>query len=323
MAPPAVARPVLGIDVGGTKILGRAFDPAAPEVVLASARVATPRGAAAIMASVVAVVERLVADPGVADPAAIGIGIAGLVDRAGRLRFAPNLPGVTELDVGAALAGPGLPVTVENDATCATWAELRAGAARGATDAVLVTLGTGIGGGLVVAGDLVRGRSGFAGEPGHMMVDPDGPSCPCGRRGCWERFASGAGLARLALEAVEAGRAPGLLDRVDGDTTAIRGEHVTAAAAEGDAGAIEVLSAFAWWVAVGVVNLVDVCDPEVVVIGGGLADAGDLLLDPVRGHFADLVLGHGHRPPTRIVAAALGSSAAAVGAGLLAVERRS
>ena len=198
-------------------------------------------------------------------------------------------------------------MSVDNDANCATLAEHRVGAGIGATDLVLVTLGTGIGGGVIAGGELQRGAAGFAGEPGHMVVDPNGPPCPCGRRGCWERYASGSGLGRLARDAAHVGRADAVVALAGGDPEDVRGEHVTTAAADGDADAIEVLRDFAWWVALGVSNLENLLDPEVVVIGGGLAEAGELLLAPTREAYATLVLGYEHRPPVRIVGAELGA----------------
>ncbi len=325
--------PVVGVDLGGTKVLALALAPGVgrdgslrPGQVLASRRTDTPRGGPAVaeaivdaIAGAVSALDGELVSGGGAPAAAVGIGAAGLVDLGGVLRFAPNLPGVVDLDLNTELAGRlGRPVVVDNDASCAAWAEHELGAAAGATTSVLVTLGTGIGGGLVVDGVVQRGAFGFAGEPGHMLVDPHGPPCPCGRRGCWERFASGSGLGRLARDAAAAGRADGIVERAGGDAEAVRGEHVTAAASDGDDDARRVLAEFAWWVAVGVANLVDLLDPEVVVVGGGLADAGDLLLDPVREAYAGLVLAHDHRPAARIVAAALGSDAGAVGAALLA-----
>jgi glucokinase len=320
----ASSRLVAGIDVGGTKIFGRVLDPEDPRRGLVDVRVDTPRGAGAIAAALVDVVtdlrERMVSS-GQGDLAGVGVGIAGLVDREGILRFAPNLPGVVGFDVGRPLAAAtDLVVAVDNDANCATLAENRVGAGMGAFDLVLVTLGTGIGGGVIAGGELQRGAAGFAGEPGHMVVDPNGPPCPCGRRGCWERYASGSGLGRLARDAAYAGRAEAVVALAGGDPEDVRGEHVTTAAADGDADAIAVLRDFAWWVALGVSNLENLLDPEVVVIGGGLAEAGELLLAPTREAYATLVLGYEHRPPVRIVGAELGAEAGAIGAGLLALE---
>jgi glucokinase len=182
---------------------------------------------------------------------------------------------------------------------------------------VLVTLGTGIGGGVVAGGVLVRGANGFAGEVGHIVVDPDGPPCPCGKRGCWERFASGSGLARLGRLAADADRAHRVLALAGGDAADVRGEHVTAAAAEGDADAAAVLADFGWWVALGLSNLAEIFDPEAFVLGGGLVEVGPLLLEPVRAAFAGMVTGGRHRPPIAIVPAALGERAGAIGAASL------
>lgn len=281
---------------------------------MAEHRVATPVGAAAVLESLAETAAAL------GPASAIGVGVPGLVDMAGVLRFAPNLAGVADLDVRGGLSArfPGVPVRVDNDATAAGWAEVCAGAARGATDAVLVTLGTGIGGGVIAGGRVVRGAHGFAGEIGHMIVDPDGPPCPCGQRGCWERVASGSALGELARE--EALARPGcrMAALAGGDPGAVRGEHATTAAAEGDGAALAVMDAFARSVALGLVNLANVFDPAVIVLGGGLVEAGQTLLAPVRRAFTQMVLGGAHRPPVAIVAAALGERAGAIGAALLA-----
>lgn len=317
----STANLVAGVDVGGTKILARVVDPRRPLDALATARVDTPRGADRIVAAIVELVDRAAGLAATDAVAAIGVGAAGLVSRSGILRTAPNLPGVAELDLrGALAAATGIGVVVENDATCAMVAEHRAGAATGAAHACLVTLGTGIGGGLVVDGRLVRGADGLAGEPGHMVVDPSGPPCPCGRRGCWERFASGSGLGRLAREAAEAGRADRVVALAGGDTEDVRGEHLTRAALEGDPDALEVMREFAWWVALGLANLATLLDTQVMVIGGGLAAAGPLLLDPAREAFAAHLLGGNHRPPVEVVLAELGPDAGAIGAAFLAAD---
>jgi glucokinase len=304
-----------GIDVGGTKCLGVVLDPDGR--VVAERRAPTPRGASALLEAVVGLARALQEAAG--PVGAVGCGVPGLVDADGRLRFAPNLAGVDGLAVRAELSARlGVPVQVDNDATCAAWGEREAGAGRWADHMVLVTLGTGIGGGLVRGGVLDRGANGFAGEVGHMVVDPHGPPCPCGKRGCWERFASGSGLGRLGRDAAEAGRAPRLVELAGGDPTAVRGEHVTRAAAEGDDGAREVMRSFAWWVALGLSNLANALDPELFVVGGGLVEAGDVLLAPVREAFAALVEAAAHRPEVPILPAALGERAGAVGAALLA-----
>jgi glucokinase len=210
-------------------------------------------------------------------------GAPGLVDRNGVLRAAPNLIGVAEMPIRDMLVERlGVPVTVDNDATCATEAEWRHGAATGASDALLITLGTGIGGGVVSGGVLQRGANGFMSEPGHMVVDPNGPPCVCGRRGCWERYASGSGLGHLAREAAIAGQLADVVALAGGDAEAVRSEHLIRAASEGNPGAIAVLDAFAWWVALGLVNLANLLDPALIVVGGGLIEAAELLLEPIR-----------------------------------------
>jgi glucokinase len=322
----------IGIDVGGTKILGLAVDGAG--AVLAEAKAPTPRllapagtagpGGDAVVDAIAVVAERVLETlarvPGADPVSAVGVGVPGLVDDAGRLRFAPNLPGGEGLDVGGRVAQrlPGFTVVVDNDATCAVIGEWIYGAAAGATDAVVVTLGTGIGGGLVVNNRVARGALGFAGEIGHMVVDPSGPACPCGKRGCWERFASGSGLGRLAREAAHAGRLDEVLRRAGGNPEAVRGEDVTAAAAAGDPGARAVLDELGWWLALGLANLANILDPSVFVLGGGLVDALDLVIIPVRAAFDDLVEGREGRPEVMIRRAALGERAGAVGAGVLA-----
>ena len=308
---------VAGIDVGGTKCLALAVD--GEGSVLGEVRVPTPPsdGLVGTLGGLVAELESSLGR----SMAGVGVGAPGLVDQHGVLRAAPNVPGTVELAVGPRLASlTERPVQVDNDATCATEAEWRLGAARGATDAVMVTLGTGIGAGLVCGGQLQRGRHGFAGEVGHMVVDPDGPRCPCGRRGCWERYASGSGLRRLAREAAEAGQLAHVVAQAGGDPDGVMGEQVVAAAREGDAEALDVIERFAWWVGLGLVNLTNVLDPEVLVIGGGLARAGDVVLEPVRRAFAELLYAPGHRTHPRIVLATLGERAGALGAALLAGE---
>lgn len=283
---------------------------------LAEHRVPTPRGGDAVVAAIVDVARELRRP----DVVAVGAGVPGFVDRSGVLRFAPNLPGVRDLPVGRLVAeATGLPVRVDNDATCALWGEHLRGACAGVDDAVLVTLGTGIGGGLLLDGRLIRGAHGFAGEPGHMVVDHDGIPCVCGRSGCWERYASGSGLGRIARELTDGGGGRRLVELAGGDPLDVRGEHVSIAAAEGDAEALELFERLGDWFAIGLVNLVHILDVSRCVIGGGLIEAGPLLLDPVRRAFQARVVAPDHRPHVDIVAAELGEHAGAIGAGLLAL----
>jgi glucokinase len=239
------------------------------------------------------------------------------------LHAAPNLPDIHNLAIKALLEERlQLPVQVDNDATCAAWGERELGAAKGSDDVVVVTLGTGIGGGLVLDGHLYRGAHGFAGEVGHIKVDPAGPPCPCGGRGCWERYASGSALGRFGREAGEGGRAVRVVELAGGDFHDVRGEHVGAAAREGDPEALELMDRYAWWVAQGLANLADAFDPDKIVVGGGMLESVDLFLDRTREVFADLVLAGPRRPPVDIVPATLGERAGAIGAALVARELR-
>ncbi len=306
----------VGIDVGGTKLL--AVSMTDDGTVTGERRVHTPQGASALIDAFVRTVDAARVE-GPID--AVGIGAAGLVNRDGVLRTAPNLPGVRDLAIKKPLQERlQLPVQVDNDATCAAWAEHERGAARGSDDVVVVTFGTGIGGGLICDGRLYRGAHGFGGEVGHMKVDPHGPPCPCGGRGCWERYASGSALGRFGREAGEAGRATRVVELAGGDFHDVRGEHVAAAAREADAEAVELMDRFAWWVAEGLANLADVFDPETIVIGGGLLEAADVFLDRTRALFPERVLAGDVRPPVSIVPAQLGERAGAIGAALVARE---
>lgn len=304
----------VGIDVGGTKCLGVAI---VGREVAAELKVPTPAAAPDLLATLGALTRELEPAAGEA-VAAVGIGVPGLVDRAGVLHFAPNLKGAEGLDVRAALEKEvGVPVAVDNDATCAAWGERQVGAAQGMDDVVLVTLGTGIGGGIVVDGRIERGAHGFAGEMGHMVVDPHGPPCPCGRRGCWERFASGSGLGHLARQAALAGRAGRVVALAGGHAEAVRGEHVSLALAEGDPEAADVVADFAEWLALGLANLAYIFDPEAIVVGGGVVNMGESLFGPAREAMRRQL------PAATSVAllpATLGERAGAIGAAFLAPD---
>lgn len=299
-------------------MLGVVVDTDRPEHVVAETRLSTPRGTDEILDAIGSLVDDL--DAEVDDGAPVGLGIPGLVDHDDRFRYGPNLPDVVDVPLGEILGRRlGRDVVADNDATCATLAEFRSGAGRGHEHGMLLTIGTGIGGGLVIDGAVRHGAHGFAGEPGHMVVDPRGPRCPCGRNGCWERFASGAGLGRLGRDAAVAGRLAAAVDLAGGDFEAVRGEHVVEAARAGDRDAGVVLDEFAWWMGLGIANLIDLVDPTVVVLGGGVMEAADVLVERVRATLPDQVLAAAHRPEVSVVAAELGERAGAIGAALLTV----
>jgi len=311
-----IDRQAVGVDIGGTKIA--ALRISGEGEIRARTVMPTPatdqtEAMPAIEAAAAAVLEDGVA--------AIGVGMAGLIDvRSGVLLSAPNLAwrnmGVSE-DLAARF---GLPVTVDNDATAAAWGESRLGASRGSDDSLFVGVGTGIGGGIVAGGRLIRGAHGLAGEIGHIIVEPDGPLCGCGNRGCWEQVASGLAIARAGRRAVTEEPGSPIARLAGGDPRRATGELVTEAARKGDAAAVAILATVGRRLGEGIAGLVNVLDPDVVVVGGGVGEAGDLLLGPLREAYLEAVEGADVRPDVRIAPAQLGNDAGAIGAALLAIE---
>ena len=279
----------IGIDVGGTKCLGVAVDDS--DKVVQQFRLPTPH-ADELCDTLIEIVTQL------GGASSLGIGVPGLISPEGVIRASPNLVGAKELPLRQMVEDRlGIKVLVENDATCAALGEWKLGAARGATDAWVITLGTGIGGGFVSGSALQRGAHGFAGEVGHMVVDPDGPLCPCGRNGCWERYASGNGLSYLA----------------NGE----KGEDVLLRAKNGASDALGVVDTFARWVALGLVNLTNMTDPEVIVVGGGVIVSADVVMPRIGHWFEQLLYSPKHRAHPRLVVAQLGEQAGAIGAAML------
>jgi glucokinase len=316
--PPQLA---IGIDIGGTKVAGGVVNSRGE--VLARSHGHTPAHDVARTRQVIIDVIRELASA--YQVVAVGIGAAGWIDADGAtVRYAPNLAWRDEPLRETVAAAVGLPVVVENDGNAAAWAEFRFGAGRGAGDSmVLVSVGTGIGGGIVVAGRLVRGAHGMAAEMGHARAVPDGLACGCGRRGCLEQYASGRALARLArVGAAESpGDAGGLLELAGGDPAAITGPMVTTAAQSGDKVATEAFQQVGRWLGGGLADLVQVLDPQVIVVSGGVAEAGDLLLAPAREAFVEQLAARGQLPVAPVRAAGLGSLAGVVGAADLARQR--
>jgi glucokinase len=305
----------VGIDFGGTKMLGALVDREGR--VLTDHSVPTPYDDRELLDAIRSLVTTLEEKSGVCS-IGVGVGAAGLVGRDGVLYFGPNVGRVNNVAIRSRLAEmlPGRIIQVENDNTCATWAECLFGAGRGVREMVFVGLGTGIGTGNVVEGRLARGQHGFAAEGGHMTVAAHGIDCVCGKRGCWEAYASGRAVGRMGREAAAAGKAPRILE-LAGSIDDIRGEHVTRAAREGDAGAKEVMDQLAWWLGLGITNLIAVLDPERVVIGGGMSGDADLYLDATHKFIDEMLFGAEHRPKVPVVAAELGAHAGAIGAAML------
>ena len=310
----------IGVDIGGTKVAAGVVDDEGK--VIDTTRRLTPghdvRETEDVIAEVVAELSAR------HEVSAVGIGAAGWIgaDRATVL-FSPHLAWRNEPLRDALAEAIGVPVVVENDANAAAWAEYRFGAARDARVAVMVTLGTGIGGGLVVSGILYRGAFGVGCEYGHMSVVPDGRRCACGNRGCWEMYASGTALARDARELADIApvSAHRLMQLANGDPDQLTGPLVTQAAREGDPAAVEIYTAMGRWLGRGLANLAAVIDPTVFVIGGGVSEAGELLLVPARQAFSESLTGRGFRPIADVRLAELGPEAGLVGAADLARRR--
>ena len=306
-----------GIDIGGTKIAGGVVDE--DGTVVEKLRVESPAtDIEAIEDAVTDLVSRLASRH---DVTAVGVGAAGYVDSArATVMFAPNLAW-RDVDLKAELEERvEVPVVIENDANAAAWGEFRFGAGHDVDDLMLVTLGTGVGGGLVVDGGLYRGGFGVAAEIGHLRLVPGGVRCGCGLRGCLEQYASGSALVRDVRD-LAAGQSTGsdsLLERAGGRVEGIDGPMITQAAREGDAFAVERLAALGRWLGQGIASLVAVLDPAVVAIGGGLSEADELLLAPAREAFAQHLPGGDHRPFAEIRKATLGNDAGLVGAADLA-----
>ncbi|WP_433325567.1 ROK family glucokinase [Spirillospora sp. CA-294931] len=308
----------IGVDVGGTKVAAGVVDDKG--VILEQVRRPTPSTNPKETAEVIAEVVDLLKGK-FEEVVAVGLGTAGFVDETrSSVLFAPNLAWRDEPIKEKVEGLVGLPVVVENDGNATAWGEARFGAGRGHDFIVLVTLGTGIGAGIIVGGELYRGRFGIGAEFGHFRVVPDGRRCGCGNRGCWEQYASGNALVQEArdLARVAPAMAGRLLELGDGRPEGISGPEVTQAAREGDKAALECFRIVAGWAGQGLADLTAILDPGAFIIGGGLSDAGDLLLDPVRRAFENALTGRGHRPLPEIRIAELGSAAGIVGAADLA-----
>lgn len=314
---PPFPRLAIGLDVGGTKIAGGVVD-AEGEVVERVPPIAT---SSTQDASIVDTLHRLAEGlrtrhPGIA---AIGVGAAGLIDwPQGHIRWAPN-NSYRQVPLRRLLQeATGLPAVVDNDANVAAWAETASGGRSG--HMAFLTVGTGVGGGLVLNGELYRGKSGIAAEVGHMIVDPLGDyRCGCGNIGCLEAVASGTALGRYGRQAAE--KDPdGLMARIAGGPAGVTGRIVFEAAMRGDSAARRQFECLGFWLGVGVASLVNIFDLERVVIGGGLVTAGDLLLDPIRRSFERFVFAREHRRLPILAPARLGHDAGWIGAGMLALD---
>ena len=308
----------IGVDIGGTKILGAVVDPHGE--VLAQTRRDTPAGDTGEIVRRIAAVIRELRDSHEVD--SIGIGAAGWFDAARKnILFAPNLAWRNEPLFDLIQREIDIPIMLENDGNVAAWAEFVYGAARDADDSmVLITVGTGIGSGLVIGGRLVRGGNGIAGEIGHTVAVPGGHLCGCGRLGCLEQYASGNALVRFARAGArqEPERARQLLELAGGDPLVISGRQITQAARAGDGVARDAFAQIGYWLGVAMADLAQALDPQILVVGGGVVDAGELLMTPTRTTYRDQLKQRGRFPVAEVVAAETGNTAGVVGAADLA-----
>ncbi|QWC86749.1 ROK family glucokinase [Nocardioidaceae bacterium] len=315
-----VAVTAIGIDVGGTKIAGGLVT--ADGQVLATGRRRSPASDVSAISDTIADLVRELTEQTEDDVVAVGVAAAGFVDRdRTTLVFAPNLawrdvPLKQEMQDRL-----GLPVVLENDANAAAWGEFRFGAAEDADDLLLLTVGTGVGGGIVHDGVLLRGARGFGAEVGHVQVVPEGRPCPCGVRGCLEQYASGSALVTGARTRVAAGGdgAAEVMSRL-APGESLDGPFVTTLAHERNPLALAAFDDLGHWLGVGAATIAAVLDPSVVVIGGGVVEAGDLLLDPTRRALASHLTASDHRPAIEVRPATLGNDAGVVGAADLAAR---
>ncbi|GAB3690758.1 ROK family glucokinase [Nocardiopsis oceani] len=310
----------IGVDIGGTKVAAGLVDHDGQ--ILDKVKYPTPANDPRELAEVVAkAVEELRAREPEDAVSAVGVGVAGFVDEdRATVQVAVNLGLRDEPLQERVQQRVELPVVIENDANAAAWAEARFGAGRGSDHIVCVTLGTGIGGGLVLGGDLHRGRYGVAAEVGHYRMVPHGRRCACGNHGCWEQYASGRALVAEGQDLARTNpqRAERMLKLAEGAVEGIGGEVITQAAVEGDKAALECFRVVGEWAGLGLADLAAILDPECFVLGGGVSDAGDIILDPVRTSFARHVTGRPGRRLAEVRVAELGGEAGIVGAGDLA-----
>ncbi|CAB4719268.1 MAG: ROK family glucokinase [Actinobacteria bacterium] len=308
----------IGIDVGGTKVLGGVVDENG--AVLTTARKDTPRqGGSALTSAIADIAKELLEEFPVTS---VGVSAAGFVSSDRKTMLAtPNIADWNGVNLETELSQLiGLRVVIENDANAAAWGEAKFGAGRNQDHMMMLTVGTGIGGGIVVNGSLYRGAFGIAAEFGHLRVVPEGHLCGCGARGCFEQYASGNALLRHAREAINASPeiARNLLSRGDGTVAGLTGQAITDAAREGDPVALAAFNTTGQWLGAGIASLSVLLDPSCVVIGGGVIDAGEILLAPTRESLQRNMPFAGKHPYPQIIAAALGNEAGLVGVADLA-----
>jgi len=309
----------VGIDVGGTKIAAGVVT--ADGRILRALSVPTPQDQDHFVQRLLGIITDLRSH--YPEVTAVGVGAAGMVDwPSGHIRWAPN-NSYQDLPLQQLLAqGTGLPAVVENDSNAAAWAEATVGAGTGLSNIIALTIGTGIGAGIILNGELQRGENGIAGEAGHLIVNPlSGELCGCGAIGCLEAMASGTALGRAGRQAAAADPA-GTLARLAGAASKVTGETVHQAARSGDPTARQLFDQLGYWLGIGIASLVNIFDPQLVILGGGLITTGDLLLTPTQASFEQSVFARPHRQIPPLAPAQLGTDAGLIGAALLALHHR-
>lgn len=313
----------VGIDIGGTKIAGALVDESGQ--IVREARVPTPATYGDdIIDAVVALVSELTEG---AEAIGVGVAAAGFIDAdQATIAYAPNIGWRNEPLKAKIEAKISLPVILENDANAAGWAEFKFGAGRATKNMIMLTIGTGVGGAVIADSRLLRGGFGIGGELGHIRVVPDGLLCGCGAHGCIEQYGSGTALLKAARQLAEAGTDEGaILRKLRDQAGELSGEEVYEAILLGDPGALRLLRELGQWLGETVASLTAVLDPEVVVIGGGVSAAGDLLLDPIRKAYLENLPARGYRPELSVKAAEFVNDAGVIGAAdlvRLALEHR-
>ena len=309
----------VGIDLGGTSIKAGLVDESGKILAKASCPTLVERGAKPVVDDMAKLSLEVVEKGGYTlnDVKAIGIGLPGIQDpRTGIVPFCTNLYWHEVPVVEWMHETIDKPVFIDNDATVAGLAESVAGVSAGVKDSVFLTLGTGVGGGIVLNGKVYSGAHGVGSELGHMITVIDGEPCTCGNRGCWERYASATAMIRMGREAAEKHPESLIYTSVSGNLSEITAKVVTDAAKAGDPAASEVFDRYVYHLCVGIVNIINFLDPEVIVLGGGVSHAGAFLLDAVRAKLPSMVF-YKTMPYARIELATLGNDAGIIGAAML------
>ena len=315
---------MVGVDLGGTKIAVAVVDRKCKIIKRVTVPTPARKGPTAVIKTMVEAIKNVIEEAGVGRRKIVGIGIGSpgpLNPSTGVVRSAPNLYGWKNVPLKAAIEKElGIATFVENDCNAAALGEKLFGAGKGVNDFIYITVGTGIGGGLIINGELYHGESGAAGEVGHVVIDVNGPRCNCGNYGCLEAMASGPAIARMATEAIKKGRKTLISEAVGGDLKRITAEVVIDAASKGDELALEILDKAGTYLGIGMAGMINVINPEMVILGGGVMKAGDLLLKPIKRTVKKYAF-PAHVEAVEIVPAALGDDAGVIGAAAVVLDR--